>query len=84
MTNKKILRKILQGKKDIGFGEMVALIESYGFSLSRISGSHHIFTNPEVREIINIQNVRGKAKPYQVNQFLRIIERYNLKMEDDE
>jgi predicted RNase H-like HicB family nuclease len=31
-----------------------------------------------VKEILNFQNVKGKAKPYQVKQFLKVIERYNL------
>jgi hypothetical protein len=33
---------------------------------------------PGVRELVNLQNVRGKAKAYQVRQLLRLIERYNL------
>ena len=27
-------------------------------------------------------NVRGQAKPYQIKQFLNLVERYNLKLED--
>jgi predicted RNA binding protein YcfA (HicA-like mRNA interferase family) len=84
MNPKKILKKILEGNKNIRFEEMVALIQSYEFYLSRTSGSHHIFVKHEFDEIINLQNVKGKAKPYQVNQFLKIIERYNLKMKDGE
>jgi hypothetical protein len=26
--------------------------------------------------------VAGEAKPYQIRQFLRLIERYNIKLED--
>jgi len=40
--------------------------------------------HPEVRELVNLQNVGGKAKPYQVRQFLRLVERYNLTMEDEQ
>ncbi len=29
---------------------------------------------------INIQNFNGDAKPYQIKQFLSIVEKYNLKM----
>jgi hypothetical protein len=43
-----------------------------------VSGSHHIFTCPEVPELLNLQEVRGMAKPYQVRQLLRLMERYNL------
>jgi hypothetical protein len=31
---------------------------------------------------VNIQNVGGQAKPYQVRQVLRLVERYNLRLED--
>lgn len=57
--------------------------EAFGFRLSRISGSHHIFVQPQVPELVNLQNVGGKAKPYQIRQFLKLVERYNLKLEDE-
>ena len=55
-----------------------------GFRLDRISGGHHIFLHPDLPELINLQNVKGKAKPYQIKQLLKIIEKYNLHMEGDE
>ena len=33
-------------------------------------------------ELLNLQNVGGEAKPYQIRQFLRLLERYNVIMED--
>jgi hypothetical protein len=48
------------------------------------SGSPHIYIHPEVPELVNLQDVAGKAKPYQVKQLLQIIERYNLQLEDAE
>ena len=33
--------------------------------------------------MINLQEVRGKAKPYQIRQFLRIVERHNLQLEKE-
>lgn len=59
---------------------MVKLVEGFGFHLSRVSGSHHIFVHPEVQELVNIQDVDGMAKSYQVRQFLQLVERYNLMM----
>lgn len=82
MHKKKLLKKIVEGYKNVRFTEMISLMEAYGFKLARISGSHHIFVNPDIKEIINLQNVQGKAKPYQVKQFLSLIEKYNLQMED--
>ena len=60
---------------------MVSLVEAFGFSLSRISGSHHIFVHPDVRELVNLQEVKGQAKPYQIRQFLKLVEHYNLDLE---
>jgi len=62
---------------------MVALAEAFGFHLSRVKGSHHIFAHPGIPELVNLQNVGGKAKPYQIRQLLRLVERYNLTMEDE-
>ncbi|HLG20244.1 MAG TPA: type II toxin-antitoxin system HicA family toxin [Bdellovibrionota bacterium] len=80
MSDKKILKKILEGSKNIRFNEFRSLIEAYGFRLSRISGSHHIFTHSDVQELVNIQEVSGQAKPYQIRQFMKLVERYNLKI----
>jgi hypothetical protein len=60
------------------------LAEGFGFRLVRVHGSHHIFTHADVRELLNLQEVGGSAKPYQVRQFLKLVERYNLQLEDDE
>jgi len=48
------------------FEEMVTLVEAFGFRLSRVKDSHHIFVHPQVQELVNLQNVGGKAKPYQI------------------
>jgi predicted RNA binding protein YcfA (HicA-like mRNA interferase family) len=56
-------------------------MEGSGFSLSRMSGSHHIFSHPKVKELVNLQNVNGQIKPYQVKQFMGLVERYDLHLE---
>jgi hypothetical protein len=48
------------------------------------TGSHYIFAHPEFPEILNLQQVHGQAKPYQVvRQLLRLVERYDLTLEGD-
>jgi hypothetical protein len=74
----RILERARTSPASLRFGEVRALAEALGFGLSRVSGSHHIFTCPEVPELLNLQDVRGMAKPYQVRQLLRLMERYNL------
>ncbi len=84
MKSEKIFSLILSGNRNILFQDFNKLLKDFGFELDRISGSHHIFKHKDVVELINIQNVGGKVKPYQVKQFLSIIERYNLRIETDE
>ena len=83
MSRCKILAKAVAASRNIRFAEIVALVEAFGFRLSRVSGSHHIFVHPELPELLNLQEVGGKAKPYQIRQFLRLVERYNLQMGAD-
>lgn len=78
----KLLNKVLNNPKNVVFNDMSNLIKRFGFVLARVSGSHHIFTHPKLNEIVNLQEVRGKAKAYQVKQFLALIEKYDLQMED--
>jgi predicted RNA binding protein YcfA (HicA-like mRNA interferase family) len=84
MNKKKLLAKILQGTKNVKFKELETLIKAFGFELARINGSHHIYNRNDIPEIINIQNRQGQASPYQVKQFLAIIEKYQLSLEDEE
>jgi predicted RNA binding protein YcfA (HicA-like mRNA interferase family) len=84
MNKRKLLKKALAGSKNIRFRDMTTLIEAFGFRLARISGSHHIFEHPDVRELVNIQNAKGKAKPYQIRQFLEIVEQHDLQLGEEE
>jgi len=78
MNKKRLLQKILMGSQNVRFNDLVGLIEALGFGLERVNGSHHIFKHPDVQEMVNLQDVRGEAKPYQVRQVVELIEAYNL------
>ena len=82
MNKKKLLEKILAGSKNIRFGDFIILVEAFGFELSRVRGSHHIFEHPDIPEILNLQNSKGQVKPFQIRQFLQLVEQYSLKIED--
>ena len=84
MNKRKLLKKALAGSKNIRFGDMVTLIEAFGFRLARTSGNHQIFEHPNVPEIVNMQNRKGKAKPYQIRQFLELVEQHNLELGEEE
>lgn len=85
MNRGKLLKRLAGGAlSNVAFRDMINLAEGFGFRVARVSGSHHILTYPGIPEIINLQEVRGKAKPYQIGQFLRLVERYNLTLEEGE
>jgi predicted RNA binding protein YcfA (HicA-like mRNA interferase family) len=56
----------------------------FGFREVRVSGSHHAFGRPEVQQLVNLQPQQGEAKPYQIRQFLRLVESYNLRLEEED
>jgi hypothetical protein len=82
---KKTLEKILRGgsEANIRFGDLRTLLRSLGFE-ERIKGSHHIFDHEDVDEILNLQPVGSKAKPYQVRDVRDIILNYGLVSHEDE
>jgi len=79
----KTLAKVLSGSKNIAFSDFVLLVEGFGFRLSRVSGSHHIFVHAKVRELVNLQEIGGQIKPYQIKQFMNLVERYDLELEEE-
>ncbi len=84
VKKRKLLRKVLSGSKNIRFDEFTPLIVAFGFTLDRISGSHHIYSHRKVPQGISVQeDQNGQAKPYQVRQFTKLIEKYSLKLEEE-
>ena len=47
-------------------------------ALERVSGSHHILRHQTVPVRLNLQPLQRQAKPYQLRQFLSLVERYGL------
>ena len=75
----KLLVRILSGVSDsnINFNLLCKLVVYLGFD-ERIKGDHFIYTKQDVDEIINLQPLGSKAKPYQVKQVRNIIVKYCL------
>jgi len=84
MNPRKLLARISRGDvANVDFAEFCRLVEPLGFRRVRTGGSHQIFGHPSIAELVNLQDVGGRAKPYQVRQVLRLVERYNLKLEGE-
>ena len=84
MDRRELLQRLETNKHNVSFTVFVDLLEGFGFRLLRIRGGHHMFRKPGLRELVNIQPRKGEAKPYQIQQFLGLVERYNLKLEEDQ
>jgi predicted RNA binding protein YcfA (HicA-like mRNA interferase family) len=80
---KKTLAKVQAGFGTIAMRDLETVLIRLGFSLDRVSGSHHIYVHPKASRPLNIQR-RGKdAKPYQVRQLRDMIEEFDLRLDDD-
>ena len=75
----KLLLSILSGTKDksILFADLRAVLDRLGFQCRR-KGDHFLSSKDGVEEIVNIQPVGTRAKPYQVKQVRNIILNYQL------
>jgi predicted RNA binding protein YcfA (HicA-like mRNA interferase family) len=82
MNRRQLLLRLLNRQTNVPFMDLVDLVEGFGFQLDRTRGSHHIFVHSRVREVVNLQERRGEAKPYQIRQFLKLVEQYDLQLED--
>ena len=67
----KLLNRALNNPKNISFGEFQTLLRAAGWIFDHQKGSHQIWYSPDRRRL-PIQEARnGKAKSYQVEQFLK-------------
>ena len=74
----KLLEKAKNSTSNLSFTDACYLAECHGFEYKRTTGSHFIYEHPnllaEHNRNLNFQNVKGRAKPYQIRQLLKAIE----------
>jgi hypothetical protein len=75
----KILDQVLGGTSDanVSFRDLRTLLNRLAFE-ERVRGSHHVFWQTGVEEILNLQPKGTRAKPYQVKQVRNVILKYKL------
>jgi predicted RNA binding protein YcfA (HicA-like mRNA interferase family) len=70
-------------RKPLKFRELIMLLEASGFVRERSQGtSHTIYKHPEISGHMNIQSDGADAKPYQVKQFLVMIDEAGIEPTD--
>lgn len=85
MKPDKLLQRLQKSQTSIRFSDLIRLVEALGFVLERTKGSHRIYIHPRRREAqLNLQPDGSEAKPYQVKQLLRLVEEYNLQLEESD
>ena len=82
MEKRDLFEHLKNNPRHIRFELLCRAAEKFGFSYRGGRGSHRIYVREGIREMLNFQDVGGKAKPYQVKQLCKIIEKYSL-LEDD-
>jgi hypothetical protein len=83
MNKRKLLQKALTRPASLRFSELTLLAEAFGFECDRVSGSHHIYHRVGVPQLLNLQDVHGKAKAYQVKQLLALVETHDLALGEE-
>ena len=76
----KLYAQLIANRTAMRFRDFRRILEAFGFTLDRINGSHHIFKHSAVSRALSIQPRGDKAKPYQLDQFLDIVEEFGLKI----
>jgi len=78
MTARKIYERLLNNTRNIRFADFCKVVEAFGYRWDRTNGSHHIHAHPLTTRPLNLQDCHGQAKPYQIRQFLRDVEEFQL------
>ena len=73
---KKILEQMRRETANVQFADLMKVCETYFGKPRQLGTSHAIIKTPWPGDPrINIQNAKGRAKPYQVRQVLQAIQR---------
>ena len=59
MNKRKLLAKVVAGKRNVRFNDACKLAEAFGFRLDRVSGSHHIFVHIRIARIGKLAKRQG-------------------------
>jgi len=72
----KLLRAIRNHPTNIRFADVCKAAELIGFNLRGQAGSHRTYARPGEPVLLNFQDIKGKAKAYQVRQLIEMMNKY--------
>lgn len=74
-----IIAKMRSNPKGIRFNDLCKVCDAFFGEPRQLGTSHRVYKTPwQGDPRVNIQNTRGRAKPYQVRQVLAAIERLEV------
>lgn len=73
-------RLLASPRQSLSFRDFEKLLNAFGFILARTKGSHRQYVHSTIPRPFPVQPTGKDAKPYQVREFLELIEEYSLYM----
>ena len=79
----KLYARILANPRGrISFREFERLLNAFGFEHARSTGSHRQYVHPMLTRPLPVQPSNKDAKPYQVREFLELVDEHGLYIEE--
>ena len=78
----RLYERLIASRTSMRFRDFQRILEAFGFTLDRITGSHHNYKHPLIPRPLSIQPKANMAKPYQIDQFLDFVEEFGLKISE--
>ena len=72
MRKQKLLARLTNNPKDVRFDNLRTLLLDEGFQLERVTGSHHIFSTPDITFAIPVH--ANRVKSVYVKRVLKLID----------
>lgn len=71
-------RLLANQRATISFRDFERLLRAFGFEHTRTTGSHRQYVHAKLQRPFPVQPSAKDAKPYQVREFLELVEEYGL------
>jgi hypothetical protein len=72
----KLIAHICNNPKGVRFEDACKVAGWLGFVGKGGCGSHHAYSRPGQRELLNFQNLNGRIPAYQARQLIAMIDKY--------
>jgi predicted RNA binding protein YcfA (HicA-like mRNA interferase family) len=78
----KLFARLVASPQSMRFRDFQRVLEAFGFTHEGTKGSHHKYDHPLASRPLSIQPKGNMAKPYQIDQFLDMVEEFGLKIDE--